>query len=398
MPDQDRTDKLGELTERLRDFASKRETLEVAQFQFVGFEEIQRAYGERWDAERDKVCKIAEHYLQKRLGANDMLVRGADGFLVVFADYDGRKAKAEAEELNRGLNLFFLGESSPEPMPTVEVHHASVRADDLIGSLKDVALVTPREEEPLPCSDTISWEYQPVWDARREALSQNHVVPIERATSDPMPGYGYEVANVDVGVLVDTDEAALHVSERAMRSMFRAGQRSLIGCPIHVQSLSSVQNRTRLLAAMDSFDRELVRYRVVKLLGLQTGFPRIYLQEVMAMLKRKVPNIAVCVAWNEPDLRSVLNTDPVCIGMVLSSDVLGTDAVGPSSDLLARVRTAAEQAHAAQKPFFVEGPIPKTMVPAFIRAGVDTLASPYIWPTIERPEGVLRWMADKLAA
>ena len=73
-----------DLAARLRLMAQDRETLDVAQFQFIGLEEIQNAYGDRWPANRARIFSIAESFLKRRVDGCDLLISANNGFLVVF--------------------------------------------------------------------------------------------------------------------------------------------------------------------------------------------------------------------------------------------------------------------------------------------------------------------------
>lgn len=69
--------------EQLREMAQGKATIDISQFAFVGLEEVERAYGDRWPAIKARVFDVAHTYLSKRLSASDVLIKGGGGFIVV---------------------------------------------------------------------------------------------------------------------------------------------------------------------------------------------------------------------------------------------------------------------------------------------------------------------------
>ncbi len=140
-------------------------------------------------------------------------------------------------------------------------------------------------------------------------------------------------------------------------------------------------------------DRELTRFRVVRIAGVTPGFPRMYLDEALMHVRRVIPNLALATAWNEPDVGSLLQANIAAVGFSLAPS-----ATLPSLQqaVLAKVRAAVAAAHSVRKPFFVEGAISPELAMRLSAMGVDLLSSPSIWPPVTQPEGVLKWTADRL--
>ncbi|HPI48084.1 MAG TPA: hypothetical protein PLH23_07435, partial [Hyphomonadaceae bacterium] len=97
------------LAERIRRLANGRNTIDVAQFQFIGLEAIRASYAQRWTEKRDRVAQVARQFITKRIAAEDVLIAGADGFLLVFGTFTGMLADAAAHRISKELNAFFLG-------------------------------------------------------------------------------------------------------------------------------------------------------------------------------------------------------------------------------------------------------------------------------------------------
>lgn len=387
------------LAEKLRVLAQEGRELDIAQFQFVGFDEIARAYGERWNIQRDRVKEIAHAFIKRRLGEHDMLVRAADGFVIIYGENTGEVAREHAEDVKSGLNTFYLGEGATQPPVQVSVNHARLPVQELLQTIGDVEFVTATKK--LSVDDQLAGmrlKYLPAWDARQEAVGKYYATPVLRDTGERVPGYQYDIdcdREHDYAVI---DEMVLNQSEIALRNMVRDGKQSLLGVSLHYSSLRKSATRIRLCNIMGKFNRDLSRYRVVHIAGAPPGCPSIYLQEIYTALKQRVPRVAFNLAWNESDLRTVLGLSPFSVGFTLSPWALGENATVSQHELCARTKVAVEASHAAKARFFFDGHVDATMVSRLREAGVDVISSPAVWPLVDAPEGAQRWPAERLAA
>ena len=182
-----------DLADRLRNIAREREALDVAQFQFIGFDAIRAAYGERWPEEKDRIRGVAEGFLRRRIDGADLLIRADGGFLVVFGSATGAEAEVAAGQLSHGLNEFFLGGDGPTPR--FSVASSSVPVKELTDRLGDVEIISP-EQGPDPAEtfglSQLDWRFQPVWDVKRETLSSWYVTPYITKSGVRLPGYQFE--------------------------------------------------------------------------------------------------------------------------------------------------------------------------------------------------------------
>lgn len=391
---------LGDLLSRLRDLAKVKDTIDVAQLQFVGLDKIRRAYGERWLEHKSRIQDAAESYLRKRVGAEDFLVRGDAGFLIVLTGATGPKAHAVTAELTHGLNAFFTGDIRESPSPEFRGAAQSAPTRELERSLRHRPDLAPPAE---PASEEggatdLDWKFEPAWDVRREALSYWCVTPFNRATGLRVPGYQFETAAVHTPQFVRIDEAALWISEQTLIDLARSGRQALVSATIHAQSLTSLASRARLLATIDRLDPALHRFRIVKIAGVSQGFPRLYLKEIVGALRSRLPNLTLVAQWDEPDIASLLHSGLSGIGFVAPGSGVMSGTVTAIPALMSRVSAAMKQAHAARMRFFVEGAVTKYLALKFATAGVDNLSSSSIWPARPSAEGMLKWSADRLVA
>ncbi len=383
------------LVERLRAIASSQSHLDVAQFQFINLEEVKNAYGDKWPQHRVKIRQTANHYLAKRVKKNDVIIPGNDGFVVVFGDDSGPEAEFAAVDLAHGLNEFLLGELHDPLGPTASVSTNTVHVEALVETFGDLVVTEEHVAEPPPALDPV-WRYQPVWDVKKEALPHYYAFAQDRQSGARLPGYQFERNALSFAEYRQLDLETLAQSEAGIRQLFETSGKAMVGVSLHVQTLANSTARAEVMKRMDSFDSNLLRYRLLQVSAVPPGFPRIYLQEIVGLLKRKIPNIVVSLAIEEQDLDSIVDCGVAAVGFSLPTHVTGVHPKISRADLLDRIRLSAKAARARRVPFFIEGPLKNDLVMRLSGTGIDYVSSPLIWQPTQTPQEVTRWTADKL--
>ncbi|HEV7690151.1 MAG TPA: hypothetical protein VGO52_04990 [Hyphomonadaceae bacterium] len=390
---------LGDLVARLRTMAQGRSTIDVAQLHFVELNDIKQAYGDRWPDQKSRIQDTAEAFLQRRISGSDLLIRGDSGFLVVLGSAVGPDAHAVTAQLTHGLNAFFLG-GGQSPAPKFGGVAQVMPAHDIAACFGDLDVLAPGparhdEKTGLPGLD---WRFEPVWDVKREALSYWFAAAYSSNNGVRVPGYQFENGALHPNQFVKIDEAGLWVAEQALHDLFAAQRPTLVGASVHVASLANLSSRARILATIDRLDPALHRYRILKIAGVSSGFPRMYLNEIVGILKARVPNVVIGAAWDEPDVAGLVHSRPLAVGFAVPTSGVTSGPVIAIPALMAKVNEAVKQAHAGRARIFVEGAVTKYLALKFATAGVDNIASPRIWPALPMVQGMMRWPAQGLAA
>jgi len=121
---------------QLRSLFAQKETISAGRLQIVGLQKIRSKLGDRWASLHEKVERIAERTIRRRLGPWDSLWPHGDlGFILIFGQTPEAEAEAKcaliAEEI--WTEVFGEGISADE----IEVKSAVVRVDGQV-SVKDV--------------------------------------------------------------------------------------------------------------------------------------------------------------------------------------------------------------------------------------------------------------------
>jgi len=378
------------LAERIRRLANGRTTLDVAQFQFVGIADIRARYGDRWPAKRERVAQVARHFISRRIAPEDVLVAGADGFLLVFGSFTGVLADLAAQRISKDLNAFFLGEPDLDAIQVDARHHA-MSVDEFVQAFGEMIAAT---RDPIPqttqAAGDIAMGWTPVWDARRGALATYFITPLDAATRRPLDWDHQSHRHVEM------DARKLNASEEAMRALFAGEGRSLVGVAVHVSSLNNQQGLARLAQAMAQFDRKMSHYRVLRVSCVEPGYPRIYLEDIMRAIRPHAARVAIGLNWQEPDLGTVLRLQPAAIGFAIPKRAL--DHAASRAEVYARIAAAVDQARTHGVMVGVEGDIHAEHAHRFVKDGVTYICAPRIWPMRPALPPAEAWPVSRLEA
>lgn len=376
-----------QLLDRVRRMDNAQEQLNAAQFQLIGMERVREAYGDRWEVREERIKQVARHFIKMRLGDDDVLLEGVDGFMIVFGNLEGEIASRTADEIGKRLNEHFTGKCE-QPSPSVEVQNRVIATADLLTSLqssgeRDAPASIAAQTELNPEKDIV-WRYLPVWNVRLGAPSQYCLTPMGADDLEPIAGYNFETGDPPKQKMAMIDELSMKISNDAVRTIVGAGRRVIVGMSVHVSTLLNLDARAGLMRRAKELDPEFQRYRAVRIAGMAPGFPRLYLDDIMGVLPQ-LPNVILGAMWNEPDLKPLV--DASTAGVSLSLPPIGTDqdALSLRSELLAAVKRAADISHPAHKPLSVSGSFDEEFARQLVDQGADFLTSGKTWPAVPEP-------------
>lgn len=98
------------LEARLKKALAGKSPADLNAFQFLSLDMVKAETADRWIEVRKKVYNVAAHFVEKRLGEDDVLVRCRGGFILIFAHLSGRAAEDRLATISQDINIFFLGD------------------------------------------------------------------------------------------------------------------------------------------------------------------------------------------------------------------------------------------------------------------------------------------------
>lgn len=168
----------GSVFDALRRHLASAEHVDISQYEFINLAAVREAAGDNWANIKSRVFVAAESIIESHLADEDLVIRCASGYLVVFHDTSGLEAQALTETIRQELQTFFLGEDLTRPL-SVEAEFETMSVAEFAAKLdaaeveeteiSDSARKTVREiGERRQIDDTVFW---PAWNPKQEAVA-----------------------------------------------------------------------------------------------------------------------------------------------------------------------------------------------------------------------------------
>ena len=385
------------LLARLQEAANAQSMIDVANFRFIGLDDIQLAYGDQWPQKRKHILETAHHFLTKRTRPVDIVIAGASGFVVVFTDQTDSDAIEKADTLSTELNEFIIGQMNDPLAPTTEVETKQLSVDDFVHSL--TAPPDPARLERAAkrrARSAMYWPFQPIWTVRDEHVSSYMITPFIRATDQAIPGYLGDQANYTPNFYAELDLKTLHESENALEDRFLSGARAQLVVPVHFMTLSNIETRTRYLAALSGMDKQYARNRMIRICSVPAGFPGMYIEEMVRFTKSITPNIQMSLSSEETDLSPFSKLGLEGLGMGISSVHEPKADTQSAKMLFDKIKVLTRFCDRDRRTSFIAGEYNRSFAIRLSALGVETMSSPNIWSMEDRMGRVKPWSADGL--
>ncbi len=178
----------------LRKALANKNKVDIGQFHLLNLDAIKEKVGDHWPSMRAKIFEASTHFIEKRIGNDDVMVSCEEGFLIIFCENDA-DPQEEIEKIGEELQRFFLGEPDMQDVK-VAGEARSVSASELA----EIATPTPppssaqppravpasaeaEAEDPrralkaatakIPTKPGLKAHFQPVWDSARQMVISN---------------------------------------------------------------------------------------------------------------------------------------------------------------------------------------------------------------------------------
>jgi hypothetical protein len=336
-----------ELEQKLKRALAGKAAVEMGQFQFLNLDLIRERAGKDWPNVRAKTYQVSEHFIEKRLDEDDVMIRVRGGFLIIFSLIGGIEAEARVGEIADELNEFFLGkqeyarlkiegearrvptsefltimaENQPEDMPELEEEpeREPDPADETSrpSGWKSTGPSGPRgakggqwekaeHDNPLAAERAPEWPesefkekdgvwddvvFQPVWDARKQTLG--HHLCSARRIVDGRVMYGTEtLMGQDSEVLIRMlDRSVALAAQRGFQQLHAKGSSCPIIVPVHYDTLATVSQRMDYFSILQSVPKHIRRFFFLRVDAIPDGAPLAQMQELFRSMMHFGSNI-----------------------------------------------------------------------------------------------------------
>ena len=246
--------------------------IDASRFRFLNLDDFQPRFGSAWPQARSSVFERCEAFIARRLGPGDILLRAANGFLVLRAPGQGGDPAAFTRRLERELKTFFLGEDHFGALEVCGVSE-SVDASELLGALSDPALDAAEaawsaQSGPDAPPRRVDIEFQPVWCAssRRPALCFTASRPASPALG-PDRAWAADGCAARQEAVMEHDLEVFKQVRRALDASARLSDAIAVAASVHFSTLSSPRTRmayAAMLADQCGAGRTALLLRIIK--------------------------------------------------------------------------------------------------------------------------------------
>lgn len=259
-------------------FAETGGGIDSSQFEFLNLDDLAARYGERWPQVRERIFETCEQFISKRIGKHDLLVRAANGFVVL--PHPSRKESAAdfTRRIELELKEFFLGSDYLKAL--------EMQAETLSFSLKGLmeasqsrrieeaaeayAASTPPEPAAPRGPPDFDLVYEPVWSAKSSYIAMCCACPTRRESRRPARVYHQVLAGEKT--YDDILRLDLDVLERTGRQA-ELQKTCLVTVPVHFLTLTRPRLRMLYVAALSKFPAELKSLLGIRILAAPADAP-----------------------------------------------------------------------------------------------------------------------------
>jgi len=134
------------LESKLKKALAGRDAADMGQFEFLNLDMVRAEAGDKWIEVRKKIYSVSAYFVEKRLHADDVVMRCRGGFILIFAHLNGAQARDRVGATSAELNRFFLGDQILKDL--------EVRAEAKSVSAAEFAQILQMTSKPRAMSDT----------------------------------------------------------------------------------------------------------------------------------------------------------------------------------------------------------------------------------------------------
>lgn len=217
----------------------------------------------KWLAVRRTLFDAAAGLIFRHLGQRDLLLRGEDGFVLIFASTDKARAALMAEKIAESLNTRFEEDPMLRGLGIRAIERKLAREDLSERLTASLTLEKPRNgrRKDSAISQKITgieasdryWVYQPVWDGHTNAVVSNTALARASIPSGEFYGRGVLLENASPRDHANLDLQALGEVGAEFNNARAIGADVSVCLPVHIDGVISRETRPAYLEALAQF-------------------------------------------------------------------------------------------------------------------------------------------------
>ena len=380
----------------------------------IGIEPVQEKLGARWTRMQDHVHERVQKYIARRLASSEYYARISDvQYIISMPGEDAQSAQLRSFRILEEILTTLVGRFAVEQVRIGSV--ASVEGNYLVTHSVDVsALASAASSNASKAEDTregvvvpflpprtrtiqvgekelhLQFNFRPVWDLRREAISsfglQTIVEPGQSQSKDVkterVPHTDEELTAINIAAAEHGRDVLNYLLERQTRF--------ILHIPCTYETLANTRARARFLELIKKLSPDQRRYVVYELTDLPIGVPQSRISDFAAMLR---PFGRGVIAIARPN-RSELLTFQGCglQGLALDLDELQMR----ENEMFERIGLFRDIGQMAGDQLIAYGVTSRSLAIACWALGLSHMSGPVVAPPVPIPRQIHRFSARDL--
>ncbi len=301
----------------------KRKThLETTQLQLINLDVLEGRYGARWPRVKERIFATCEHFISKRAGTDDIVLRAANGFVVLPGPSRQEEAEVFTRRIETELKAFFLGEEYLRGLgllaQTVDIAlsdllnginsaplDAAARAYEACDGATEPQKIAEEASQPIPPPrlrepvrlPAFQLRFEPVWAPATGFAALSLVHPVGRLRGDGPMVRGHTLSPSEGGgaMRMEFDREVLTATGRAWQEAAGDGTPGALAVPVHFETLVTVKYRLPYMAAVHALDPPVRSAVILHIVGADMDTPMVSLTEVCRLSRTLTRRIMVHV-------------------------------------------------------------------------------------------------------
>ncbi len=272
--------------------------IDTTQLQFLNLEELEKRYGDRWPQVRGRIIETCESFISRRIRPEDLLLRAANGFLILPDPNREECAEAFTRRIKLDLEKFFLGTDYLKSL-RLSAETRNIALQDLFSALEsetferaeaDHAAARACVDPPAAPLPDFSLRFESIWTMRTGHVALQRVLPF--SVIDGVGSWGHQIPPSSGGdaMVMEFDRQVL-ISAAAAARANDSPSRCALAIPVHFRTLASVKHRLPYMACFKEHAHGRVSGLMLHVCGLPMDAPTSVITEITAVARNMTRRI-----------------------------------------------------------------------------------------------------------
>ena len=280
----------------------------------VGLEKLKDRLGDRWEKAQDKVHASTKSIIESHISKHDVHLRYDDqSYLIVFTELGAREAQLKCAAICEEILETLMGREKVSDL--LEIKQVSTEENkmqfkdlppvrELINrAVEDLQMVTKEtpsdgrnQKAMLPSKRTektqdVDFIFRPILAIRNKIVSTFLCIPTQPVSGGFLSGYEMLGDNPSPPQIFELDELVLDTTAAEFSKLLNHGGRSLVGIPVHFETLANHNARTKYISKCEAAFSERHDRIIFEINGLPDGVPQARLHDLVTRLRPEARDV-----------------------------------------------------------------------------------------------------------